>query len=68
MLIDVSLLMLFQEPQDFSRAIPKIHTFPTMYALSKTGAVRVYVITVEDMGDHAVLTTRKKSHAQWQMD
>lgn len=38
----------------------KVHTFPRMYALSKTGSVRVYDITVEDLSDHAVMTTRKK--------
>ena len=33
---------------------------PRLYALSKTGAIRVYDIIVEDMDDHAVMTTRKK--------
>lgn len=32
---------------------------PKMYALSKTGSVRTYLIRVEDLGDHAVLTTSK---------
>ena len=38
----------------------KVHKFPTMYALSKTGATRVYEIEVEDLSDHAILTTKKK--------
>lgn len=37
-----------------------ITPFPRMYALSKKGTIRVYDIIVEDKGDHAVLTTRKK--------
>lgn len=37
-----------------------LNKFPTLYALSKTGAIRIYEISVEDKGDHAVLTTSKK--------
>ena len=33
---------------------------PRMYALSKTGSVRVYEILVLDKGDHAEMITRKK--------
>lgn len=33
---------------------------PRLYALSKTGSIRVYDIIVVDKGDHAELTTRKK--------
>ena len=33
--------------------------FPTMYALAKNGSVRTRIITVEDKGDHAVMTTTK---------
>ena len=32
----------------------------TLYALSKTGSIRVYEIIVEDKGDSAIMTTRKK--------
>lgn len=32
----------------------------TLYALSKTEAVRVYKIIVEDKGDHATITTQKQ--------
>lgn len=60
MLIEVPILILFQEPKVLELNEPKIHLFPRMYALSKTGSIRVYDITVEDMGDHAVMTTRKK--------
>lgn len=38
----------------------RFHPFPRMYALSKTGSVRVYDIMVEDLKDHAIMTTRKK--------
>lgn len=38
----------------------KTTELPRLFALSKTGAIRVYDIIVEDMGDHAVMTTRKK--------
>lgn len=38
----------------------RFHPFPRMYALSKTGSVRVYDIMVEDLLDHAIMTTRKK--------
>lgn len=34
--------------------------FPRMYALSKTGSIRVYDIMVEYCGDHSVMTTKKK--------
>lgn len=58
MLIETSILLLLQESM---RGLPKqIHYFPRMFALSKTGSIRVYDITVEDMGNHAVMTTRKK--------
>lgn len=33
---------------------------PTLYALSKNGSIRVYEISVIDMGDHAVMTTSKR--------
>lgn len=57
MLIDSIVLALLSEQQP-----PKQHTYtlPRMYALSKTGSIRVYDIVVEDKGDHAVMTTRKK--------
>lgn len=38
----------------------RLHPFPRMYALSKAGSVRVYDIMVEDLLDHAIMTTRKK--------
>lgn len=38
----------------------RFHHFPRMYALSKTGSIRVYDIIVEDLEDYAVMTTRKK--------
>lgn len=56
--IDISILISLQE-----RVAPieqKIYPMPRMFALSKTGSIRVYDIIVEDMGDHAVMTTRKK--------
>lgn len=34
--------------------------FPKMYALSKTGAIRVYEVEVKDHHDHAVLYTHKR--------
>lgn len=55
--IDLSTLILLQETKVSAQ---KVHTFPRMHALSKTGSIRVYDIIVEDMGDHAVMTTRKK--------
>lgn len=58
MLIEISILTLLQEPLAVSEQ--KVYPLPRMYALSKTGSIRVYDITVEDMGDHAVMTTRKK--------
>lgn len=60
MLIEIPILVMLQEPKVSEQNEPKIHLFPRMYALSKTGSIRVYDITVEDMGDHAVMTTRKK--------
>lgn len=60
MLIEIPILVMLQEPKVLEQKGPKIHPFPRMYALSKTGSIRVYDITVEDMGDHAVMTTRKK--------
>ena len=46
------------------------HCMPRLYALSKTGSIRVYEITVRDLGDHAVMTTRKKVtlHGKWVKD
>lgn len=62
MLVDAFILMTLQgkSPSKVSPQKQTIYPFPRMYALSKKGTVRVYDITVEDMGDHAVLTTRKK--------
>lgn len=58
MLIEIPILVLLQN----RLAVPRqnIYTFPRMYALSKTGSIRVYEIIVEDKGNHAVMTTRKK--------
>lgn len=44
--------------------------FPRVYARSKNGAVRVYEVIVEDMGDHALMTTRKKTtlNGKWTED
>lgn len=53
------LLLLFPE-QESNPLIESNESLPTLYALSKTGSVRVYEIIVEDLGDHAVMTTRKK--------
>ena len=58
MCIDLPILTLLQEPLVVLEQ--KVYPLPRMYALSKTGSIRVYDITVEDMGDHAVMTTRKK--------
>lgn len=55
-LIDIVTLLTPQEVTSEQR----LHPFPRMYALSKTGSIRVYDVTVEDFGDHAVMTTRKK--------
>ena len=38
----------------------RLTPFPVLYARAKTGAIRVYRIQVEYMGDHSVLTTTKK--------
>lgn len=62
-LIDLSTLLGLQS---ISTEVP--HTegtllsrkFPTLYALSKTGSIRVYEIVVENKYTHAVMTTRKK--------
>lgn len=58
MLIEVSTLMLLQGQGMTSKQ--KIYPFPRMYALSKSGAIRVYDITVEDKENHAIMVTRKK--------
>lgn len=34
-----------------------VHNFDPLYALSKTGKLRIYTISVEDYGDYAVLVT-----------
>lgn len=57
----------------FPDAAPNLQNpqrLPRMYALSKTGSVRVYEIEVHDMGDHAVMTTRKKvtMNGKWTED
>lgn len=57
-LIDIVTLLTPQNPEHLARQT--FYPFPRMYALSKTGSIRVYEITVEDMGNHAVMTTRKK--------
>ena len=73
MLLDVTVLStLLQGSREFSpnEHTPKLHPFPRMYALSKTGAIRVYDILVEDKDDHAVLTTKKKTtlNGKWTED
>lgn len=55
----LTVITLFNTPE-VSLEKPRITNFPRMYALSKTGSIRVYDIIVEDFGDHAVMTTRKK--------
>ena len=56
-MIDTTILTLLSED-----STPKQHIYPLprMFALSKTGSIRVYEIIVEDKGNHAVMTTRKK--------
>ena len=38
----------------------KLTEFPPLYALSKTGSIRIYQIVVEDMGDYAEMRTIKQ--------
>ena len=47
-----------------------VRVFPSLYALSKTGSTRVYDVEVHDLGDHAVLITRKKTtlNGKWSED
>ena len=61
--IDLTTLLLMQSvfaesPQDTGTLLSK--KFPTLYALSKTGSIRVYEIIVENRYTHAIMTTRKK--------
>lgn len=57
MLVDTMILALLPEqPLNKQTTI----ALPRMFALSKTGSIRVYEIIVKDKGDHAVMTTRKK--------
>ena len=58
-LIDI-VIMLPQAEIPVVEETLNLHPFPRMYALSKKGTIRVYDIIVEDLGDHAVMTTRKK--------
>lgn len=59
-IVDIVTLILPQCKPEVKQEHFRFHPFPRLYALSKTGSVRVYEIMVEDLGDHAVMTTRKK--------
>ena len=59
-LIDIVTTVLASPKEVTAEEIRKWHPFPRMYALSKTGSIRVYDITVEYCGDHSVMTTKKK--------
>lgn len=60
MLIEIPILLFLKEMSASREKDPEKYPFPRMYALSKTGSIRVYDIVVEDKGDHAIMTTRKK--------
>ena len=51
--MDVCIISLLTTERNVTR-------LPRLFALSKTGSIRVYDIIVEDKGDHAIMTTRKK--------
>ena len=75
--MDTTIVAMLIIPQQIEVAkVPKTdfqlgnHTLPTLYALSKTGSIRVYQIEVEDKHTKAILTTRKKVtlHGKWVED
>lgn len=56
----IDIITLLPQSDTCEDTIRRWTSFPRMYALSKTGSIRVYDITVEYCGDHSVMTTRKK--------
>ena len=58
----ILMFLLLEEPTKSSINIPynKYVEIPPLFARSKNGNIRKYWITVEDMGDHAVLITHKQ--------
>lgn len=59
-LIDIVTTVLAPPKEVTTEEIRRWRPFPRMYALSKTGSIRVYDIMVEYCGDHSVMTTKKK--------
>lgn len=66
-MISTAILSLLQESTTSKKLF---HSLPRMFALSKNGSIRVYDIIVEDKGNHAVMTTRKKTtlNGKWVED
>lgn len=56
--IYLTLLFLADSPRNTQ---PELVEFPPLFARSKNGNIRKYWVTVEDMGDHAVLLTHKQT-------